>query len=229
VVESDRISARARRVIVAVPPGLAGRISYEPELPVARRELYQRLPHGTIIKVNAIYGEPFWRGDGLKGFAFATDGTVLAAFDNSPPSGAPGALCAFVKGDQSRRLRELPAEQRREEVLAGLERFFGARARRPDAYHELDWSAEPWTRGCFSAHFAPGAWTSHGPVLREPFGAIHWAGAETAAVWNGYMDGAVRSGERAASEALEALEAKRVEIGEPRWRQPATTRYRLVP
>ena len=49
-----------------------------------------------------------------------------------------------------------------------------------------------------------GAWTNYGPALHPPIDALHWAGAETATVWNGYMDGALQSGERAAAEALEA-------------------------
>ena len=48
----------------------------------------------------------------------------------------------------------------------------------------------------------PGTWTGYGRALREPIGPLHWAGAETAKVWNGYMDGAVRSGEDAAREVL---------------------------
>jgi monoamine oxidase len=223
-VTSDRVAVRAERAIVAVPPALAARIAYEPSLPPAREQLLQRLPHGTIIKVNAIYDEPFWRAEGLKGFAFATDGPVLAAFDNSPPSGSPGALCGFIKGDHSRRLARLEPARRRDEVLAGLGRFFGARARAPEAYHELNWAAERWTRGCFAAHFPPGVWTRYGPTLREPCGRIHWAGTETAAVWNGYMDGAVRSGERAAGEALEALEAPTMTRRTERWTQRATAR-----
>jgi monoamine oxidase len=51
----------------------------------------------------------------------------------------------------------------------------------------------------------PGALTEFGRALREPVGPIHWAGTETASVWTGYMDGAVRSGERAAAGVLEAL------------------------
>ena len=223
-IAGERLTVRAQRAIVAVPPALAARITFEPGLPPAREQLLQRLPQGTIIKVNAIYGEPFWRAEGLKGFGFATDGTVLAAFDNSPPDGSPGALCAFVKGDQSRRLAGLEPARRREEILAGLGRFFGPRARTPEAYHELDWSAEPWTRGCFSAHFPPGVWTRYGPVLREPCGRIHWAGTETAAIWNGYMDGAVRSGERAADEALEALETRTTNRRTETWPQMATAR-----
>jgi monoamine oxidase len=50
-----------------------------------------------------------------------------------------------------------------------------------------------------------GAWTTYGRWLREPVGAIHWAGAETATVWSGYMDGAVRSGDSAAEAVMTAL------------------------
>lgn len=48
----------------------------------------------------------------------------------------------------------------------------------------------------------PGAWTGFGPALRAPVGRIHWAGTETATIWNGYIDGAIRSGEDAAAEVL---------------------------
>ena len=51
----------------------------------------------------------------------------------------------------------------------------------------------------------PGVWTQFGPALRDPVGRIHWAGTETATRWNGYMDGAVQSGERAAAEVIKTL------------------------
>jgi monoamine oxidase len=47
-------------------------------------------------------------------------------------------------------------------------------------------------------------WTGYGEALREPVGLTHWAGTETAEVWNGYMEGAIRSGERTAREVLTA-------------------------
>jgi monoamine oxidase len=64
--------------------------------------------------------------------------------------------------------------------------------------------AEEFTRGCYGAHFAPGVWTSYGEAWRAPAGRIHWAGAECASQWNGYMEGAVRSGE-ATADAVAAL------------------------
>ena len=89
--------------------------------------------------------------------------------------------------------------QRRAEVLASFGRYFGVAATRPAGYVEHDWTADPWTRGCYGAHFAPGVWTSYGEAWRAPAGRIHWAGAECAPQWNGYMEGAVRSGEAAAA------------------------------
>jgi monoamine oxidase len=95
---------------------------------------------------------------------------------------------------------------RRDAILAGFARVFGARAAQPERFIERSWADEEWTRGCYGCYMPPGGWTQFGRALREPIGPIHWAGAETATVWNGYMDGAVQSGQRAASEVLAALD-----------------------
>jgi monoamine oxidase len=72
-------------------------------------------------------------------------------------------------------------------------------------YVERSWADEEWTRGCYGCYLPPGAWTAHGRALRAPVGRVHWAGSETATRWAGYMDGAVRSGERAAAAVLGEL------------------------
>jgi monoamine oxidase len=203
--ESDRVNVRARRTIVAIPPALAGRITYDPILPGARDQLTQRLPQGSVIKAQAIYDEPFWRSEGLSGIAADPRSPVSFTVDNSPVDGSPGILMGFIDGDNARRLGRLEPDDRRRIVLESLSRSFGSRAASPRDYVEMDWSEEEWTRGCFGAHFPPGVWTQYGPALRQPVGLIHWAGTETASVWNGYMDGAVRSGERAAGEVLELV------------------------
>jgi monoamine oxidase len=147
-----------------------------------------------------VYDEPFWRADGLNGQATSIPGPINIAFDNSPPDGTPGVLLAFAEGAHAVRLGALDAAERRGIVLRRLAHWFGNRAARPVDYHELDWSTEEWTRGCYGAHLAPGVWTRYGPALRRPVGLIHWAGTETSPIWNGYLDGAVRSGQRAADE-----------------------------
>lgn len=205
LITSDSGTVHARLAIVAIPPTLAARIDYAPALPGRRDQLTQRLPQGSVIKVQAIYDEPFWRADGLTGAAFHAGLPVSVTIDNSPPEGTPGALVGFIEGHHARRLGEADAAERRRVVLDSFVRHFGKRAASPRLYLEKDWTAEEWTRGCYGAHFPPGVWTAYGPALRAPVGRIHWAGTETSAIWNGYMEGAVRSGDRAAGEALAAL------------------------
>jgi monoamine oxidase len=191
-------------VIVTLPPTLAGRLDFAPALPSWRDQLTQRLPAGSVIKLYAIYPEPFWRADGLNGQAASDTGPVKVTFDNSPPSGTPGVLMGFMEANDGRVWARRSPEERREAAVACFVRYFGPRAAHPLEYLERDWMAEEFSRGCYGAHFAPGVWTAYGEALRAPVGRIHWAGAECSPVWNGYMEGAVRSGEVAA-DAVAAL------------------------
>jgi monoamine oxidase len=200
LVEGDQGSWRAQRVIVAVAPTLAGRIDYEPALPGLRDQLTQRMPQGSAIKFEAVYAKPFWRSAGLNGYSNSDRPPVRFTYDNSPPSGAPGVLLGFVTGEDARRLGGLGPAARRRAVLSCFARLFGSAAGRPQALIEHNWTNEAWTRGCYGGFMAPGVWSDFGSALRTPVGRIHWAGTETAEVFNGYMDGAVRSGESAARE-----------------------------
>jgi len=211
-VAADRVSAvtdsaefTGRRIIVSVPPALAGRIDYRPGLPLRRQQLTQRAPMGSVIKCQASYDEPFWRAAGLSGQATGDGEGAGVVFDNSPPDGSPGVLLGFVEGDEARRLGAAAAGERRQAVIDSFVRYFGPKAARPADYAELDWQREQWSGGCYGTLFGPSVWTRYGPALREPAGPIHWAGTETATTWCGYMDGAVRSGERAAAEVLAQL------------------------
>jgi len=204
VIARDGTQYHGDAAVVTLPPTLAGRLEYDPPLPSWRDQLTQRMPAGSVIKAYAIYPEPFWRKAGLNGQAVSDTGPVKVTFDNSPPSGRPGVLMGFVEGKEARTWARRSQAERREAVIGCFIRYFGDAADRPEQYVERDWMAEEFTRGCYGAHFAPGVWTSYGQAWREPAGRIHWAGAECAPRWNGYMEGAVRSGE-ATAEAIAAL------------------------
>jgi monoamine oxidase len=204
-VKSDKLTVQAKRVIVAIPPTLAARIHYEPDLPVERDQLMQRLPQGTLMKAEAVYDKPFWREQGLTGTTVSTEGPAYLTFDNTPPDGSPGVLFSFIGGDNLRRLSRQPADDRRKGILQSFATYFGDEALKPTDYFEMNWSNETWNRGCPVAVPAPGVYTSYGSHLREAVERIHWAGTETSTWWNGYMDGAVRSGERAAGEVLAGI------------------------
>ncbi len=192
-------------VIVTLPPSLAGRLEYGPALPSWRDQLTQRLPAGSVIKLYAVYDEPFWREEGLTGQAASDVGPVKITFDNSPPSGRPGILLGFIEGNDAREWARHSEAERQRVTVECFERYFGPKARHLTGYLERDWMAEEFTRGCYGAHFTPGVWTAYGSALRAPIGRIHFAGADHSAVWNGYMEGAVRSGEEAADDVLTLL------------------------
>jgi monoamine oxidase len=205
LVHTNGFDVRAKRAIVAIPPTLAGRIEYSPRLPGSRDQLTQRLPQGTLIKATAVYAEPFWRDNGLNGQTVSFHGPCNVTFDDSPPDGSRGVVFGFIGGDEARKFARMSPTNRRAAVLTNFKKYFGTRAGHPQLYFETNWSLETWTRGCPVAIAAPGTLLAYGPAIRKPVGHIHWAGTETSTFWNGYMDGAVRSGKRAAAEVRSHL------------------------
>jgi monoamine oxidase len=205
IVTSDRVVVHAKRAIVAVPPVLSAEIVYEPALPAARENLVARLPQGTLTKVTAVYRRPFWRDKGLTGTAVCLDPPLGATFDDSPEDASVGIVFAFVGGAAARSFNRRTPNDRRAVALESFAKLFGSEALHPIRYLESNWRKQKWTRGCPLAYTGPDVLRRFGPALRQPVGRIHWAGTETSLFWSGYMDGAVRSGERAAREVLRRL------------------------
>jgi monoamine oxidase len=202
---TDHLSVSAKHVVVTGPPSITALIRYEPQLPSLRAQLTQRFPQGSVIKVEAVYDKPFWRDHGLTGQAVSLTGPVKVTFDNSPPDGTPGVMLGFIEGQAARQYGEMTKASRHAAVIDNFVTYFGAQARQPRTVIEMNWSSEAWTRGCYVGYTPPGVLLDYGAAIRAPVGRIHWAGAETSDYWNGYMDGAVRSGERAAREVLAEL------------------------
>jgi len=196
---------RAKRAIVAMPPTVSSQLHWSPHLPVLRDHLAMRCPMGSVTKVHAVYESPFWREEGLNGQLVASEGALRLTFDDSPEDASHGILAGFVTGKEHHSLSTLTHHERRLTVLGDLVRAFGKRAGEPVELLEQDWPAEPYTRGGPVTVMSPGALTGFGRALREPVGAVHWAGTETALEWCGYIDGALSSGVRAADEVLAAL------------------------
>ena len=96
--------------------------------------------------------------------------------------------------------------------MLGASRAVRPARRAPERYLDKSWADEEWSRGCYVGYTPPGVLTAFGPAIRDPIGPIHWAGTETATVWNGYMDGAIQSGERAALEVTAALAGERTPV-----------------
>ena len=201
-VEADGTTVVAQRAIVATPPALTLDIAFDPALPDDRLALYRRSVAGHETKTLVVYDQPFWREDGYSGQTAGPGTAAEVTLDASPAGGAPGVIASFTFGPVAERIDALEAGERRAAVLSELVARLGPRAATPIDFVETPWWTEEWTRGCTMAHWGPGTLTTYGHLIREPFGRIHWAGTETARTSHGAMDGAVRSGERAAAEIL---------------------------
>ena len=201
-VGSDRGDVAAKAVIVAVPPEHRAGITFDPALPPEYEKLTEHWPQGNLSKAYVAYDTPFWRENGYSGEALSDEGPVFITFDVSPSDAGPGILLGFT---DARRFDPLPAEQRREQALEGFATLFGDAARHPIDYLDHCWGTEEFAPGGPTAAVPPGSWTTYGPWLRKPVNGIFWAGTETADEWTGFLDGAVRSGKRAATEVHQVL------------------------
>ncbi len=199
---ADNLTVTAEQVIVTLPPNLANRLDYKPALPEARQELMKGTTMGSVIKMMVVYETPFWREEGLSGQVLSDTGLIHTLYDNSPQDGSCGVLLGFAEGANARHLRCLGRDVREQLMVECLITHFGSKALDYKEYLEKNWLSDPWAQGGYCGHFGPGLWTKYGETLHEPCGRIHWAGTETSSLWNGYMEGAVCSGERAAKEIL---------------------------
>lgn len=199
LVMADGSRVEARQIISTLPPKLAAKMHHVPALPQWRAETAANVPSGNVIKAFLVYEEPFWREQGLSGQSSADEGAIRVTFDSTTGENARGLLMGYFEGADADSLSKRSISLRQRSFVESVTRTFGDVASKPIDYLERDWSIEPFTGGCHGAHFAPGVWTVSGPVLAEPVGVIHWAGAEYSSRFNGYMEGAVRSGLEAAA------------------------------
>jgi monoamine oxidase len=199
----DGVRVRARRVVVALPPPRVAAIRWAPALPAWRRSLVERVPMGSVTKLMAVYDRPFWRDAGWSGEVHDATGPVSSLFDASPPGG-PAVLGSLTCGARSRELSALPPGQRRRRIIDAMVRWLGPEAATPLHVADVSWEDEEFSGGGYAGVPAPGTLI---PSVRlaAPIGRVHFAGTETATRSNGYIDGAIASGERAAEEVLAHL------------------------
>ena len=195
-------------VIIAMPPRLAAhRLRFTPDLPAALQQALREVPTWMAhsMKAVVVYATPFWRAAGWSGFGVSQRGPLGEIHDASPATGPLGALFGFLAPRHP--LRSAPPAQRQAAVVQQLGRLFGPAARRPLTYHELDWSREPLTSTPDDEQL-PDQIPLQGPAgLRQTYweGRLYWAGAETSTSEWGRLDGAIESGQWAATQVLDFL------------------------
>lgn len=204
VLHGDSTWLSASAAVVAIPPPLRQRIRFDPQLPAAWTGLLQRSPMGSMVKVLALYDQPFWRQRGLNGHGVGILPTLEATVDSSPPDG-PWLLTSFIAGARAVAWQQLGEREKRRAVLDDLEAWWGPEAAQPQELICHNWNEESWSSGAFTSFVSPGAWITYGAIWQQPHGRVFWAGTEASSRWPGYCEGAVQAGLDAADQVQHLL------------------------
>lgn len=192
------VTVNAKKVIIAVPPNLYSRISYNPPLPRRQHVTHQHQSMGLVIKVHAVYETPFWREEGLSGTCFGPSAVVQELYDNTYHEETTGTLVGFISDLQADAMFLLPEAERKAAILASMAEFLGAKALEPSVFYLSDFGAEEWTRGAYATSYDLGGLFRFGPDQNKNVGPIYFSSSDLAGEGYQHVDGAVRMGRRTA-------------------------------
>lgn len=182
--------------VLAVPLSVARAFTFVPALPAAHQAALNTLQYGVVTKVAVQCHAPIWETHGWNG-NLTGDLPVSEVWNASGAQAGAAILMAYTGGQRGAEFSALDDATRTARALADMERACPGLTDHVQAARTQAWANEPFTRGAYAA-YAPGQVTAFWPVLRQPVGRLYFAGEHTAD-HQGYMEGAVESGERAAS------------------------------
>ena len=186
--------------ILAVPLTTARLIEFDPLLPTAHQKMINEVSYGAVTKVMIEYRKRFWNEMGWNG-RLATDAPIVYTWDASSHfEHERGILTAYTGGDNATKLSALSDKERIQLAVREIEKIAPGSSDLIEKTATVAWPNEPYTRGAYMA-LAPGEVTAHWKTLQEPSGRLFFAG-EHATPIQGYMEGAVESGQRVAREMM---------------------------
>lgn len=194
---------QADRAICTVPAPVLQGLQFEPELSGDKRTAIQNMPYIDTILTYLQVRRCFWYDEGVSGSA-ATDLRMLDQVSRYPLSDAGGpearaVLAGAVRGSWASQLADRPDETKIDLALRQMEKVHPNIRDYQEGATVKAWGDDPYAQACVSWP-GPGDVTRYLEPLQEPHGRIHFAGEHTS-VLRSTMEGALRSGIRAAKEA----------------------------
>ena len=198
----------ADRVVLALPFSILRRsVDFsQAGFDTRKTRAIRELPMGTNSKLNVGFKTRHWRTLGNNGDTYADTGYQATWEVSRAQPGTAGILVDYTGGKIGDSFGgNTPWLQRAQKFLGQIEPVLPGVTKQFDGNVVLDyWAANPWTRGSYS-YYRPGQYTRFGGAEPEVSGACHFAGEHTTQDFQGYLQGAVFSGQRAAGEVLGAL------------------------
>jgi len=196
----------ADRVVLALPFSLLRTVDYSKAgFGLEKTRAIRELPMGTNSKLNVGFKTRYWRGLGCNGDTYADTGYQATWEVSRAQPGTAGILVDYTGGKIGDSFGSGTPVQRAQKFLGQIEPLLPGITKQFDGNATVDyWAAYPWTLGSYS-YYKPGQYTRFGGAEPELSGACHFAGEHTTQDFQGYLQGAVFSGDRAAGEVLDAL------------------------
>jgi len=189
--------------ICTVPARVLDRIKFDPPLPAAQRDAAERLQYSRIVKNQILFDERFW---GAEDFSLVSDVTSHYYFHSTRDQrDTQGILCSYAIGEKADVLAAQSDARRMEIITRDLLPFDERAPRLARSIQSMPWQRDRYTEGAYAV-YRPGQWFTVRPALQRPHGKVLFAG-EHLADWQGFMEGAVVTGE-AAAKALVGAAAK---------------------
>ena len=189
--------------ILATPLTTARLIKFNPPLPTTHQHMINEISYGAVTKVMIEYRRRFWKDKGWNG-RLSTDQHIVQTWDaTSHLEGEHGIITAYTGGAPGAKLSTLSDEERTITAISVIEKIFPGSSDLIENTATIAWNNEPFTRGSYMA-LAPGQVTAYWQTLFSRAGRLFFAG-EHSAMYQGFMEGAVESGQRAAKNIMENL------------------------
>jgi monoamine oxidase len=195
--------------ICAIPAHAMNRIKWRPALPAAKATAASELQYSRIVKTAVLYASRFWRDTKKHGFSvFSTRVSDFTFHSTFRQPGPLGILCSYAIGDKA---DDLACEGDVNSVMRWItEDMVTVTRPKPEVIvAPIDVAMQRWqlqeSVGGAYALYQPGQWFRVRPLLTQPHGRVHFAGEHLSEQWQGFMEGAVETGQAAAKTLLEGL------------------------
>lgn len=189
--------------LICTLPGFSfSQIRWEPELERGKQRAVDQLMYSRIIKTHLLFDNRFWKDENFEILTDQLPHEIYHATQNQP--GVKGVLSSYATGDKAHALSNMSAQQKQEEILRVLTLVFGKIDANILKNYSYYWGDDPFTGGAFALYEEHHS-SEFKEILSKPQGRVFFAGEHLADTYQGFMEGAVESGENAVQSLLDKL------------------------